>query len=124
MRYQASNWVRHARHRAKKYGVTDSLTLDELISLIDVYDSKCAYTGGTANTFDHIFPLADGSPNVVANCLPCSNELKQLKGSHDLVWLFEKGSIDSGTYERILKEALGRDTTGALKSFLKLRLGR
>lgn len=118
-----SSWVRQARYRAKKHGIESDLSIEDVSSIIEEYNGKCAYTGKTAETLDHPFPLKSGAPNVPANVLPVSKKIKTLKKSHDIVWLFMEGHISKDIYLSILNGMLSRKGGDLVRENIKLATG-
>lgn len=69
--------VWHSRHRAKKGGVTSTLTLAEWLAVVAAHDGKCAYCGESYESIDHVIPMALDGPNTKENVVPacawCNN---------------------------------------------------
>lgn len=117
-----SNWVRQARHRAKRYNIYSELQIDDIEVIIG--DSNgCAYCHAAMNTLDHPFPLKDTAPNVAANVLPICKACKSRKKTHDLVWLFNNGYISQEKYASLLQQMLVRPGGGELREYVRKIIG-
>ena len=62
---------RDAKKQAKKYGVEDTLTLDEVAYIFALSGGRCAYTGKFAvkPTLEHIIPMSRGGANAAWNVI-------------------------------------------------------
>lgn len=65
-----STALRDAHKTAVKFGVEDTLTLDELRYLFAISGGRCAYTGKfmTKPSVDHYVPLSRGGANTFGMC--------------------------------------------------------
>jgi hypothetical protein len=69
-----------SRSRAKRFGIQDHFTVEELMKLLAVTGRKCAACGKGEDecrlSIDHIVPLSRGGTNTIENiqilCLPCN----------------------------------------------------
>lgn len=62
---------RDAKKQAKKHGVEDTLTLDEVAYIFALSGGRCAYTGKFAvkPTLEHIIPMSRGGANAAWNVI-------------------------------------------------------
>lgn len=99
-----SNWVRQARYKSKKYNIFCSISVAEVLRMIEDYQGKCAYCGDSDyETFDHPFPLKENVPCTTANILPTCKKCKGIKKNKDLVALFLTNKISKDIYMAILQ---------------------
>lgn len=77
--------LKDAKRSAKKHGVYDDLTLDDLRYLFALSGGRCAYTGKYTNkpSVDHIIPLKNGGANTLANILIVDESVNKRKGNTD-----------------------------------------
>jgi len=83
--------VRANVRRAVAAGQAATLTLEEWLNKLDLYDWLCAYCGGSYEELEHYVPLAyDGEPTAdlaydrgttVDNCVPACASCNDVKGS-------------------------------------------
>lgn len=73
------------KRRAFDKGRPSDLRTSQWLYLLVVYETRCAYCGGTADTMDHIVPLENGGGTTKTNVLPCCDACNQAKGT--AVWL-------------------------------------
>jgi 5-methylcytosine-specific restriction endonuclease McrA len=70
------------RRRSAKRGVKTGLMFSEWKEILHSYGGRCVYCGKSANSQDHIVPLANGgthtADNVVPACVSC-NATKQTR---------------------------------------------
>jgi predicted metal-binding transcription factor (methanogenesis marker protein 9) len=74
---------RDVRRRAKKYGVTDTLTFEDYT---DVFSgTKCSYCGveltDSNRSVDHVYPLGEGFANCQLNIVHCCRVCNKTKGT-------------------------------------------
>jgi len=62
---------RNACITAKKYGVYNDLTYDDVEYLFKLADGRCAYTGRKSDnlSLEHVIPMSKGGPNTISNIL-------------------------------------------------------
>jgi 5-methylcytosine-specific restriction endonuclease McrA len=82
LRGRISALCRSARLRAKRFGVTNTLTLDQAIALIEAANGKCAYCLRTEISlgFDHRVPMSQGGANAIENIVVVCWDCNVLKG--------------------------------------------
>ena len=112
-----SNWVRQARHRAKKHGCINRLYLSDILDILKAYNSQCAYCSSAAYSFDHAFLLSNRAPNVLANCLPACRECKEKKKGRDLVAY--KQTIGDARFIELIRAMLSRDGADELRDHIR-----
>jgi 5-methylcytosine-specific restriction endonuclease McrA len=104
-------FVHNHRHRAKKLGALGTVTEHEIRSLVNYYESTCAYClHRKATQIDHIVPLAKGGANEIENLVPSCGTCNARKNSRSL----------EDHVEREL--ALGRDTIVSVQEFWDKRV--
>ena len=73
---------RHAsRSRAK--GLKASLTLEQWIVTLDLFNWSCAYCGGDFEAMDHFIPESAGGGTTRENCRPSCQSCNAQKGNID-----------------------------------------
>jgi len=67
------------------------------------FDGRCAYCGGTADTFDHVIPITHGGRTTPDNIVPACRSCNASKGTKDVhEWMTSKGFSPSITFiERV-----------------------
>ena len=110
-----SNWVRQARHRAKKNDLINELTVNEVEQLCEQYDYLCIYCKEQATTLDHAFPLKDKAPNVVANVVPSCHTCKRSKKDNNILMILK----ESADLNSLLVDMLSRQGGDILKDYIK-----
>lgn len=77
--------IRIARHmsRAKLMGLEATLTLDQWLATLDVFDWSCAYCGGGFDGIEHLIPDYYGGGTTKENCLPTCRSCNQQKARID-----------------------------------------
>jgi len=124
-----SSWIRQARYRAGKRKIHSDLQIADVHEIIDFHGGHCAYCDESkkceeqADTLDHPFPLSENTPNVPANVLPACKEIKAIKKSNDIVWLFTTGVISESKYLEIIASMIQRRGGNLLKKHLKTITG-
>jgi hypothetical protein len=73
--YREQSLVMSHRARAKKFGLTATLTIKEWIITLDYFEWKCAYClARPSTTLEHFIPIALEGGTTADNCIPsCSN---------------------------------------------------
>lgn len=117
------NWVRQARHRAKKHNVPNNLIADEISHIVDLYDC-CPYCKSSPETLDHLFPIKDGAPNIAANVTPICRKCKCIKRNNSIAWMFTNNHISSLVYTSIIEAAASLPGSTTLMEYLKKISGR
>lgn len=116
-------WVRQARYRARKHGISSDLTSEDAAQIIAEHQESCAYCGGSGETLDHLFPLKDAAPNCPANVVVTCKQCKKAKGNNDLVWMFARDHITRARYLALLQLIVGRRGGTEVKELLKKATG-
>jgi 5-methylcytosine-specific restriction endonuclease McrA len=70
-------------NRARKLGLTGTVTRDEWLAVCEKYDNKCAHCGtkDAPLTMDHIQPLSKGGNHTVDNIQPLCKSCNSRKGN-------------------------------------------
>jgi len=80
--------VNEANRRARKKKLPDTLTEEEVLEILEVFNGKCAFCNKEAEHLDHFIPLVTGcggtiKQNIIPLCQPM-NSSKQ--GRNPFVW--------------------------------------
>lgn len=118
-----SNWIRQARYRAKINNLFSDLEMDDVHSIITLYDNMCAYCSSVAETLDHPFPLRDNAPNVPANVLPICKSCKSIKKSHDIVWMYNNKFMTQDAYLRVVQSLVEQRGGDIIKKHIRQATG-
>lgn len=119
-----SNWVRQARYKSKKYGIYCSISVPEMLNMLESYNNYCAYCQKQEyETFDHPFPLRDGVSCTTANILPTCKRCKALKKNDDLVTMFLSNKINKELYMSILQKLFKEPQGVIVKEHVKKLTG-
>ncbi|MEK4031015.1 hypothetical protein MKZ02_21065 [Pseudobacillus sp. FSL P4-0506] len=89
--------LRDAHKTAVKFGVEDTLTLDELRYLFALSGGRCAYTGKfmTKPSVDHYVPLSRGGANAFWNVLIVDWSVNKQKHDTDPSdWLWQRQEVE------------------------------
>lgn len=66
-------------NRARKLGLSATLTLSQWLSTLDYFEWKCAYCTCDFTGLEHYTPLSIGKGSTVDNCLPSCNKCNMRK---------------------------------------------
>lgn len=94
-RYATDPTFRHMRQQrtsARRRGV-DAVPLHAQETLLDSFDSLCAYCPERATTWDHIVPVSAGGQTVPGNIVPACLSCNSRKGALDINDFIEKFNI-------------------------------
>lgn len=77
--------TRIARHisRARLMGLEATLSLDEWLATLDLFNWSCAYCGGAFEGIEHLIPDYYGGGTTRENCLPACRSCNQQKANID-----------------------------------------
>lgn len=115
-----SNWVRQARHRAKKHNVHNDLNINDIHIIINDGNGKCAYCKSTPLcSLDHPFPIKDNAPNVPANVIAICKRCKEIKKNNDLNWMLSTKHLTESEYMDLLKQLLIKRGNMYIKMHIK-----
>jgi hypothetical protein len=118
-----SNWIRQSRYRSKKYKVYNDLDITDIQSIVDSLNNTCSYCGGSATTFDCLFPFRNGGPNVPANIALSCKQCRTIKGNNDIIWMFVNGHVCRDTYLELIEEFCKRRGGNIIKEQIKRATG-
>ena len=88
---------RDAKKTAKKFGVEDTLTLDEVAFVFKLSGGRCSYTGKYAEklSLEHLQPMSRGGSNSLWNVTVVDFNLNKRKNNDDPCdWLQLRGLYD------------------------------
>lgn len=72
------------KRRAARQGVAVSLTVEQWVTVLKVYKSRCAYCGKRARRLeqDHITPISKGGGHTLFNVVPACRQCNGKKGAN------------------------------------------
>ena len=77
------NIVKINVRRTEKLGLPSTLTLNEWIAIIRMYDYKCAYCGRNYEHMDHVIPVSKGGGTTADNVVPACQFCNMSKHDRD-----------------------------------------
>lgn len=81
----AGDVVRSMRSRANRFGVVNTLTVEEWLELLYSSNGRCHYCGQTfaleQMAIEHLIPLSRGGANAAYNVRPACGHCNSTKGS-------------------------------------------
>lgn len=82
------------RSRARRLGVVDTLTLEDLLYLYKLADGRCAYSGekvGLRNlSIEHVIPLTNNGANSIDNVILVKLDINKSKHNNNVLTFLEK----------------------------------
>ena len=100
-------------------GCTVDVSLTEVLDIYETYDSKCAYCGQDAGSPDHLIPLKERGLCVAANIVPCCQECKFKKHTHNIVWFYRNGGVNKEQMSHIVGIAIGLKNGDVIKEHIR-----
>ena len=87
--------LKASRYRARKRGLPDTLTEDEIRTIVSHFDNRCSICGGGYEHLDHFIPVSSGhggtiKENIVPMCEEC-NHSKRAKNPFEWRDLLPEG---------------------------------
>lgn len=89
-------------YRARKWGVTITLTWDDWVCMIDEADGSCYYCGADDRklSVDHVLPLSRGGPHSIENLVMACAGCDTRKANRTPVEMSEYLLDDTRQYQR------------------------
>jgi 5-methylcytosine-specific restriction endonuclease McrA len=82
-RHPSSVAVGNANATARRYGITDRLTIPAVEARIAYFGGRCYRCGVPTHGIDHVIPMGRGGRNVPANVRPCCPPCNSAKNVKD-----------------------------------------
>lgn len=91
------------RSRLKNNG--GEFSADDIFSMLDFFDNKCAYTGEPLEDkyhLDHVIPIKNGGSNYIYNIIPCNKLANLSKHTRDMEeWFREQTYFSEERLQKI-----------------------
>ena len=114
-----SGWLRQSRYRGHKIGVMVDVSYEDVITIYNDEQWKCAYCGEFPGSPDHPFPLKEKGPCIPANILPCCSHCRNKKQNHNLIKFYQNGHITEQRLHELIKRMIHRKGGEILKDYIK-----
>lgn len=83
---------RRRSHASMRSRGIDAVPIEGVEALTELYEGRCAYCAGEAQTFDHVIPVSKGGKTEPFNMLPACKECNSSKRDRDLLeWIDATG---------------------------------
>jgi 5-methylcytosine-specific restriction endonuclease McrA len=88
------------RRRARWAGIEDTLTEQQWLEMIDVFDRRCGYCGRYLHsvTVDHVVPISAGGANSVDNVIPACKPCNSRKGPRGILKMANEPFVPNESY--------------------------
>lgn len=116
-RIRVGGWLRQTRFRARKYGCTIDLSLEDVLNAIK--GGKCYLCGIDTEIPDLAFSISDKAPCVQANLVVCCPDCRINRKNKNPIELYKAGKITREKLQSILVELSRRKGGSILKEHLR-----